>query len=107
MGQGEEMHRDHHHHHNIHDHDDCTGDDYHKHGAAYHYHKPTYHHHHGPGDNDILDHEHNGATNNHEHIVLDYNIYTTNFYDYQRIHDYGPADHNHNPGDDNYSPHPS
>ena len=43
----------------------------------------TNHHHHGPGDNDILVHNHDAPNEYHFHTTTPGN------------HSYGPADHNH------------
>ena len=74
--------RDTHHHHDLAaDHNNATGDDFHKHDGTPHYHKPTSHHHHGPGDNDILIHDYDGCGPDDYYPVGDNN--------------YGAADHNH------------
>lgn len=48
----------------------------------------TVHHHHGPGDNDILVHQHELDNPGHDHILY------TNDYDH-----YGPSDHHHDTAD--------
>ena len=79
-----------HHHHQQHDdqHNEPCHDDYNYHGT---------HHHHGPGNNDILDHTHNGTLNHEHRVVL---IDNSSVYVQHNAH-YGPADHDHDDGPTN------
>ncbi|GAF81319.1 unnamed protein product [marine sediment metagenome] len=51
----------------------------------------TYHHHHGPGDNDILIHNHDGGRPDHNHYVC-CDLYDDGV-------EYGPAVHDHDHDD--------
>ena len=61
---------------------------HHHHGDRHHHDHGTEHHHHGPGDNDIIIHDHDDPSGEHDHLIGLVNHVSD-------VDEYGPADHDH------------